>query len=219
MAIEHNVITDPNIHEPKGASSAASGTVYVSNGAGSGSWITPEPKGADTATIDEVYVANGSGGGSFKKSVISSHAEMAITNNLTPTAITAAVDPTLKTDTDYVKITTGWASLHASGITFNVDELVADTNGDYEVKFWASVKVPSINNFIGIKYAIDDSTPYSAQRIVTQSATANDYRNIFASGIVTLTVGQTISVYVAASKTDNLIFEEAGVQMKLLHEA
>lgn len=38
MPIEHNVITDPEIHEPKGASTASSGQVYVSNGAGSGSW-------------------------------------------------------------------------------------------------------------------------------------------------------------------------------------
>ena len=38
MTIEHSVIQDPYIHEPKGASTALAGTVYVSNGAGSGSW-------------------------------------------------------------------------------------------------------------------------------------------------------------------------------------
>lgn len=35
---QHNVITDPNLHEPKGASTATQGSVYVSDGAGSGSW-------------------------------------------------------------------------------------------------------------------------------------------------------------------------------------
>ena len=35
---EHSAITDPNIHEPKGVATATSGTVYVANGAGSGSW-------------------------------------------------------------------------------------------------------------------------------------------------------------------------------------
>ena len=34
----HNTITDPNIHEPKGIASATIGQVYVSDGAGSGSW-------------------------------------------------------------------------------------------------------------------------------------------------------------------------------------
>jgi hypothetical protein len=36
--IQHSVITDPHIHEPKGASTASNGTVYVANGAGSGTW-------------------------------------------------------------------------------------------------------------------------------------------------------------------------------------
>ena len=38
MSIEHKNITDPNIHEPKGAAAASVGQVYVSNGAGSGTW-------------------------------------------------------------------------------------------------------------------------------------------------------------------------------------
>jgi hypothetical protein len=41
MAIEHNIITDPHIHEPKGVSTAAVDTVYVANGAGSGEWLSP----------------------------------------------------------------------------------------------------------------------------------------------------------------------------------
>lgn len=36
---EHAVLQDPYIHEPKGASSASLGSAYISDGAGSGSWI------------------------------------------------------------------------------------------------------------------------------------------------------------------------------------
>jgi hypothetical protein len=36
--VQHNSLTDPNLHEPKGVSTAASGKVYVANGGGSGSW-------------------------------------------------------------------------------------------------------------------------------------------------------------------------------------
>jgi hypothetical protein len=36
--VAHNSLTDPELHEPKGVSSATSGTVYVANGSGSGSW-------------------------------------------------------------------------------------------------------------------------------------------------------------------------------------
>lgn len=38
MSIQHSAITDPNIHEPKGAASASADTVYVADGAGSGDW-------------------------------------------------------------------------------------------------------------------------------------------------------------------------------------
>ena len=44
MTIEHSLVTDPNIHEPKGASSAQAGQTYVSNGNGSGAW-THDPQG------------------------------------------------------------------------------------------------------------------------------------------------------------------------------
>ena len=40
--IQHKDIPDSERHEPKGVSSASSGTVYVANGSGSGEWKTPE---------------------------------------------------------------------------------------------------------------------------------------------------------------------------------
>lgn len=36
--IQHVNITDPQIHEPKGASTASAGTVYLADGSGSGAW-------------------------------------------------------------------------------------------------------------------------------------------------------------------------------------
>ena len=49
MAIEHKDIDDAELHEPKGAASALSGTVYVADGAGSGAWAVQE-EGASTVT-------------------------------------------------------------------------------------------------------------------------------------------------------------------------
>jgi hypothetical protein len=39
--LNHSTLTDPKIHEPKGASTATAGYVYIADGAGSGSWGTP----------------------------------------------------------------------------------------------------------------------------------------------------------------------------------
>lgn len=36
--VQHSALTDPNLHEPKGVSTASAGKVYVANGAGSGNW-------------------------------------------------------------------------------------------------------------------------------------------------------------------------------------
>jgi hypothetical protein len=75
--VNHNSLTDPYIHEPKGASTATSGQVYVANGSGSGTWTAHsaftdannhEPKGASTALAGQVYIANGAGSGSWVES-------------------------------------------------------------------------------------------------------------------------------------------------------
>ena len=36
--VNHSTLTDPYLHEPKGAASASSGEVYIANGSGSGAW-------------------------------------------------------------------------------------------------------------------------------------------------------------------------------------
>lgn len=191
MAIEHDAIADGERHEPKGIASATSNQSYLADGAGSGAWSA---------------------------NLHTTHGDMIIANNATATAVTAATDATLNTDSDYVKITAGWTLAHGTGITFNVDELVVPAAGDYYIAFWADVKVPTTNNFIGIKYAINDTPPYSTRKIKAQSQTANDYINISGMGIVTsLTASDTISVYIAASKTDNLVVEEAGMVAFLIH--
>lgn len=40
--VNHSALTDPYLHEPKGAAAATSGQVYVANGSGSGTWTTKE---------------------------------------------------------------------------------------------------------------------------------------------------------------------------------
>jgi len=40
MAVQHNTITDPDIHEPKGVSTASVDQVYISDGEGSGAWTS-----------------------------------------------------------------------------------------------------------------------------------------------------------------------------------
>jgi len=54
MTIQHKLITDPDIHEPKGVAAAAANKVYVSNGTGSGVWAF-QPSGL----FGEIYIDAG----------------------------------------------------------------------------------------------------------------------------------------------------------------
>ena len=63
---EHNILTDPFLHEPKGVSTAAAGLVYKSDGAGSGDWVNPTAHlssvMADVSAPSVVYVPVPKGG-------------------------------------------------------------------------------------------------------------------------------------------------------------
>jgi hypothetical protein len=63
MTIEHKDIPDGNRHEPKGASTAPLNAVYVSDGAGSGSWTQAPLSGQASTSLGQIIRA--SGGGSY----------------------------------------------------------------------------------------------------------------------------------------------------------
>jgi hypothetical protein len=66
MSIQHSVITDPDIHEPKGVSTASLGEVYVADGAGSGDW-SPITLDSNTADYGAIYTADGVGSADFSQ--------------------------------------------------------------------------------------------------------------------------------------------------------
>ena len=58
--VNHSSLTDPYIHEPKGAATAAAGRVYVANGTGSGAWTAKETLVGETLNgyLDDVSTAS-----------------------------------------------------------------------------------------------------------------------------------------------------------------
>ena len=67
---EHNILTDPYLHEPKGVSTAAAGLVYQADGAGSGDWVEPHQvlnaSLSDISAPSSVYVPVPFGGNVIK---------------------------------------------------------------------------------------------------------------------------------------------------------
>ena len=62
ITIEHATIPEAGLHEPKGASTATVGEVYVSDGAGSGGWEPAKIEGQTTASANTVPKNDGAGG-------------------------------------------------------------------------------------------------------------------------------------------------------------
>jgi hypothetical protein len=223
MTIEHNAITDPNRHEPKGISTASANQVYAATGGAvdGGTWKDMQPVGADTATEGEVYVSDGAGGGSWQNRG-NIHGEMVIKGFTSALTLTASSDSTLDTDSDYIKVTAPsmWEAGVLGGVTFNADELVVPVDGIYEVNFWAAIETSVTNTLVGIKYSINDSTPYSDRKILSKSKVAGDVETVTALGYVSgLTASDTLSFYIAADTNTNVTIKEAGVTLKLLKES
>jgi len=74
--VSHNGLTDPNLHEPKGIAAANANEIYLSNGAGSGTWTdvsslisiqpylftgTGTPEGVVTANIGSLFLRQDGG--------------------------------------------------------------------------------------------------------------------------------------------------------------
>lgn len=189
---EHNTLTGSDLHEPKGVAAAANRTVYVADGAGSGAW---------------------------EKTAIGVHGEMVIAGNTTATVCPTAVDATLSTDSDYAKIIAGWTAGHLQELTFNVDELVLPVGGDYEIHAWADIQCPANNQRVGLKYAVNDSTPYSTRKLIGTSSTAGDIINVAGAGyVVGVSASSTVSLYIATDKAGDPIVLEAGIIARLVHE-
>ena len=62
--INHNTLSDPYLHEPKGITTALAGTIYVANGSGSGAWTAKQTLVGETLTgyledvsaVEKVYL-------------------------------------------------------------------------------------------------------------------------------------------------------------------
>lgn len=185
MSILHKNITDPDLHEPKGCSSAQNGTVYIANGTGSGAWQKASNSG-------ELYIAS-----------------------LKTILLNAAVDSTLNTATDYVKLngTTFWSNGISDGIGLDSTNgnLVIQRAGNYDLSFWVSHYINgSVNRNIAFKYAINGVV--STRKVITTSSFSGDMHSVGANGFIQgLNVGDTISIYVACTGAVTLSVTDATI--------
>jgi len=134
-------------------------------------------------------------------------------NNATAQALTAAVDGTLQTDTDFVTLYDDalyniWGAGELNGITAGPDYLTVVATGVYKIEFYASFQAPNNSN-TAIRFVINDTTPYSTRRLLRTATSATDWGVIAGQGLVSLTAGDNFRLKVACNVTGSILIDSA----------
>lgn len=185
MTIQHSIITDPDIHEPKGVASATAGKVYISNGSGTGAWGYAPAK-----AHGEIYITGGTtahtlGGAS------------------TYTLLNPAGEWTASGAEDILTVTP------SNGI------ITLTQPGHYFITFWINFTTTAIasGSAYNFKFALDGSTD-ARTSVVTKPTNGADKLTLSSSGLVTATAGQELSIYAGGdgvSSGENITPTEAGL--------
>lgn len=194
MSVQHAVITDPNIHEPKGIATAAVNTIYKADGLGSGAW-----EHNPGSVHGEIYLAGAS-------------------VSVGPTG------GTITTDADYRNIGPTWTlnpeTYNVSLYTDNKAAQVAVT-GHYMVHAFATVLsgAAAAGTQYALKYRINNSATLSTRKLVNSKETAGaQYIAFSGSALVSLTAGDYVDLMLGSSAIDTVTVTDAGLILVLIHE-
>lgn len=227
MSIQHKDIPDAQLHEPKGIVSAPASTFYRSNGAGSGGWGKLKSSdltgiAGDSGSSNLKFVSDGSNG--FVTKTDAAYGAMLITTNTNAFAITAAVDGTLNTNTDYVLLTgTGapWAADASNfNITFSTNRLTVPVTGVYKIDLWSTIiSWPSASAKVSVKYRLNGGATYSVRHPMARApSTATDPGELTGFGFIPLVANDFLQLYVASSVTGNLTFQDVNTSLTLIRQ-
>ena len=174
MTVQHNAITDPDIHEPKGIAAATAGKVYVSDGASSGDW-----KYAPGKAHAEIYIS----GGTTAHTLAAASAF---------TKLNPSGEWTASGNEDHLTVDA------ANG---EIDLLLA---GHYYISFWITFSTASISSGSSyhFKYALDGSVS-SREVAVSKPTNGVDKIVISSTGLVNATANQALSIYAGGDGTSS----------------
>lgn len=166
MATEHKDITDAERHPPKGASTATSGEIPVSDGAGDVIWKVPEPKGAGGANADEILVADGAGATAWQRHRTPVLGRLSLVNSTATVALTAG---SIRSDASYVEVTSNFTqAINQGGMTFNgSNQFVIPRDGYYRVTVWFSVAYNKASALMGMDTKVNGVSAGAGSAVVT----------------------------------------------------
>ena len=184
MTIQHKSIPDADLHEPKGIASVTVDKAYISNGLGSGSWQVIPGR---------------------------AHADMYIDAGVTTQTLSAAQA--------YAKLNPGteWTSGVSNILTISpsTGEITLTLAGNYLITFWVNLTTTALaaGTAYRFKFALDGVT--SSRTLESHKfSNGSDTITCAATGLVTATAGQKLTIYCAGDATSsgaNITVTEAGL--------
>jgi hypothetical protein len=190
--IQHAVLTDPQLHEPKGVSTAASGKVYRANGSGSGVWVFPSGH-----AYGELYIEGG-----------------VTTQTLPAASATAKLNPT----GEWTANGNANVTLSAANGTITVLE-GGEYQLNFWVSFTtASAAAQAKYNF---HYAVN-GVPFTRKVIVAKYTNGADTLNCSVTKFANLNDNDVVSIYVGGDGTTSstaITVLEAGLSLSLIDPA
>jgi hypothetical protein len=216
MSIEHKNIPEDGLHEPKGASTAASDRVYVSDGEGSGSWGKVS-SGVLQGTVSSSeaglrVVTDGAGGFDTEPTPGSAFGTMNLTDNSATQTLTAATDSDLNTDSDFEEISIALDFENVQGMVSGSNYLEIVEPGLYLIDFWANVSSSTASTRWSLKFVKNDSVfvPRGPKLWLNSS---NEFYNSSANGIHEFEAGDQIKLFMASDKSVDITIEDMTFQM------
>lgn len=169
--VQHKDLTDDNIHEPKGITTALDGQVYVADGANGGEWLFPSGY-----AFGELYITAGS-----------------VSQTLSTSSGTAKLNPTGGWTTN------GNNNVTLSGANGTITILQAgEYQLTFYITFsTASATAGAKYNF---HYAVN-GTPATRKVVVAKVSNGADTLHCSASGLATFAENDVVSIYVGGDAT------------------
>jgi len=224
MTIQHRLIPEAQLHEPKGISVAASKTVYTADGLGSGTWGD-----VDTTMIKDL---SGDGGVSGKKLITNgtngytlitdqAYGAQCITDNATVFPLIAVADTTFNTASQFTLLTGAgapWTSENLFGMTFSVDRMTVPVTGVYMIHLWMNINTfPGTTARVSIRYRVNGTT-FSTRNPTIKSAVVNDVSQLSGFGLIQLTAGDYVQLCVASDTTGNILINDGSNVLQLIRQ-
>lgn len=233
MAIQHVNIPSAGCHEPKHITDALvtdAGKVITPSATTPGTSVLRLLKGteldSDAELVGRVLVTDGAGGFVYEDKTSASglgiaYTGLTVTNNATVVSVTAAVDPTFATASDYEKVQVFDAVSASPSKNFFIDEalgeITAPVDGVYRVDFWATVKA-SINTVVSAFNFGVAGVPSTARPVAVRMPNAGQLDEVQAHAYITLTAGDIVSMWVASNTTCDITVVNGRVSLELIEE-